>query len=163
MTKEQFLSFFNYDKSKGKLYWKNHWNKMVLTRFKGKEAGRIDQQGYRRLIVCNNTYQVHRVIWFLENGTYPEMIDHINGDKSDNRIENLRDCLDSRNNQQNQYKHRKGKLVGASFHKWTGLWRATITIKGKQKHLGSFKTEFEAHERYLSYANKNNLLIGVKS
>jgi hypothetical protein len=92
----------------------------------------------------------HTIIWVLTNGTIEDaeaVIDHISGDKLDNRIENLR-LVSTRENQQNQVNHRKGKLTGCCLHK-CGKWQAQITISGKLIHLGLYNTEPEAHKIYL--------------
>jgi len=73
--------------------------------------------------------------------------DHLNGNKLNNQLENLK-IVTHRQNQQNRHKHRNGKLVGASYFKREKKWGAQIVIDGKKKHLGLFKTEQEAHEAY---------------
>lgn len=74
------------------------------------------------------------------------MIDHIDGNKLNNTIENLRGVNHSRANQQNRKKHREGKLIGTCFYK--NGWISQITVETKNVYLGRFKTEREAHERY---------------
>ena len=84
-------------------------------------------------------------------------IDHINGIKTDNRLDNLR-VVTPRQNLQNTKRHRKGGLVGASLCKnterSTRSWRASIYLDGKQTHLGMFETELEAHNAYLTKLNE---------
>lgn len=86
-----------------------------------------------------------------------EQVDHINGDRLDNRRCNLR-IVTQRQNQQNQKKHRNGKLVGCSYNKTRKKWQAHIQIKGKQKNLGLFATELEAHEVYINTLIKEGLI-----
>lgn len=88
---------------------------------------------------------MHRLITAAPVG---KQVDHINGNTLDNRISNLRVCT-SRENQQNRTQHRNGKLVGCSFDICRKAWKSVISINNKRKHLGYFKTEFEAHERYI--------------
>jgi hypothetical protein len=89
------------------------------------------------------------VIWFLIRGESPtKMIDHIDGNKLNNRIENLR-LVSQRENCMNQKIHRNGRLVGATFHKNSGKWRSDIKINNKQLWLGIFKTPQLAHEAYM--------------
>ena len=156
LTIDQINYYFHYDRENGKLYWKNHWDKSVRTRFLHKEAGTV-RLGYRRIILGLKVYTVHRLIWFIENRSLPTMIDHINGDSLDNRIQNLRTSA-SRKNQQNQRRHREGKLVGASFHKASQTWRAVVKIEGKQIYLGLFNTELEAHQRYVQELKARGLV-----
>lgn len=116
----------------------------------GKEAGWIDGR-YRRLKIGGKTYRTHRVVWEMFNGPIPEgmEIDHINHNRFDNRIENLR-CVTHSENQQNQRKSKNWH-----FHKATGKWAVQININGNQKHLGVYESEElaelvhqEAREKY---------------
>ena len=115
----------------------------------GKEAGYVQPDGYLGVRIGGKHYPIHKLIWLIETGSYPtKMIDHINGDKKDNRISNLRE-VDNRRNQQNQKRHRLGHLVGATYIKRSGLWLAQIQHGGKHHFLGYFDTELEAHQRYV--------------
>ena len=92
----------------------------------------------------------HVIIWILSTGKdIPQgmEIDHINGNKIDNRIENLR-LVTNRQNQQNRKKHRAGRLVGASYRKGYNDWQSHIAIDKNKIFLGCYKTEQEAHEAY---------------
>lgn len=79
-------------------------------------------------------------------------VDHINGDKLDNSMENLR-IVTHRENCQNMKCHREGNLVGASYcgaRRYPAYhWKSRIYIDGKTKHLGTFPTEQLAHEAYM--------------
>lgn len=82
-------------------------------------------------------------------GVWPsKQIDHINGIRHDNRLVNLRE-VSYRVNQQNLSYHREGRLVGATWNKRQEKWVAQIKLHGKQRGLGSFASEQEAHEAYL--------------
>ena len=149
LTREYLLWLFHYDRENGKLYWKNHWCNATKGRFLGKQVGNLDVNGYLRVTINYKRYLVHRIIFFLESRIIGNFfIDHINGDTIDNRILNLR-VSNNRRNQQNQHKHRNGKLVGTSFHKVIKKWQSRIVIKKKNIHLGYFDTEIEAHQRYV--------------
>lgn len=74
--------------------------------------------------------------------------DHINRNKLDNRRENLRECTVLENNL-NSVKHKLGKYQGYAYLKARNKWQAQIKINGKQKYLGIFNNEKEAHDRYL--------------
>lgn len=90
---------------------------------------------------------LHRFIMNPEKGF---IVDHIDGNTLDNRRSNMRIC-NSRENQCNKQRHRSGKLVGAS--KKDGAFTSSIFIDGKQVYLGTFKTEYEAHQAYLEAYN----------
>lgn len=109
-----------------------------------KKPVRRTREGYVILMVDWKTYSAARVAWLLIHGSWPKnCIDHINGNKSDNRIANLRDVT-RRINQQNQTIHRAGHIVGTYFHKVARKWAATIWINGRTRHLGLFATQAEA-------------------
>lgn len=89
----------------------------------------------------------HRVVWFLHNGTWPDIIDHINGNQLDNRINNLREATTSINNHNRVSRgtHRSGRMRGYS---------ARIGINGKSVYLGTYQTEEAAHAAYLEAKQK---------
>lgn len=149
-TREFLLDVFHYDKETGILFWKTHskCHQFLI----GKVAGSIskkktDNSSYIRVYLFNKPYSLHRLIWFIEKNEWSEMIDHLDGNGLNNRIENLRN-VNNRLNQQNRSQHRQGKLVGATWRKNQGFWTSQITINKKRKHLGCFLTEQDAHERY---------------
>lgn len=118
---------FYYDN--GKLFHKN-----------GKQAGCLSR-GYLRVGINYKTYPVHRVIWSLVNGEDPgsDVIDHIDGDKLNNNIDNLRKV----GHQINQYnKEARG------YRKRGNSYQALIKVDGKLISLGSFPTAEEAQAKY---------------
>ena len=127
----------------------------------GKPVGTLNKAGYLRIKVKYKLFQYHRIAWLLHYGEWPENhIDHINGLRSDNRIENLRDTTCSEN-QKNRNCHRSGQLLGAIFNKSFNKWQATapcyykdIKIGNKRKYLGLFETELEAHKAVVVYCEK---------
>lgn len=147
---------YSYDRKHGKLFYKTQVAQRVKV---GDEAGYVHHKGYRHLNVKNKSFMVHRVIWLIENRRWPTgQIDHINGSKTDNRIENLRDAS-NRENCNNKEMHRSGKLVGASFCKRGRKWISQIRIGKRTIHLGAFNSELEAHNKYIS--TKNNIERGA--
>ncbi len=93
---------------------------------------------------------LHRVVAARALGRELErsdVVDHVNGDRLDNRRENLK-VGTTRANISNQRKHREGKLVGCYFNQRDGVWLSRIRMDGRQKHLGSYATELEAHVAY---------------
>ena len=115
---------------------------------KGKQAGWIESTGYRRVSWKNKHLASHRICYFLATGVDPaeKYIDHMNGDKLDNRICNLRLAT----NQENQRNTSKPK----GYHYARGKWRACIMLNKKYKHLGYFLTEELAAAAYSKAARE---------
>lgn len=108
----------------------------------GEEAGSLSTEGYKRVRINGRHYQAHRLIYAMhhEGIGHGEIVDHINGDRSDNRIENLRLVTA----QQNNFNMRNVK----GYTKVKGKYRAFITVDGTFKHLGYFKTPEAASLAY---------------
>lgn len=108
----------------------------------GDIVGSKDRQGYLVTTLFKRPVKLHRLAWLLTYQEWPNgQIDHINGDKSDNRIANLRVVTNSENKQNLTLSvaNTSGHL-GVSFHKASGKWRSTIKINGKSRHLGLYET-----------------------
>lgn len=103
-------------------------------------------KGYVRVTVRKTQYLVHRLIYVMKHGQIPDgmEIDHIDGNRSNNRIENLR-LVTSRENSFNLQ-----KFQGFSFSREKGKFRATIRKDGRTKHLGYFDTPDEARGAYIA-------------
>lgn len=145
----------------GNLYWKkcegdSRYVKFSNTRFAGKLAGWNDSsQGYIVLRIDGIRLKAHRVIYAMHHGEWPEHeIDHINGDRSDNRIENLRAVTLQENlKNQKKYSNNTSGVTGVTkIH--DNRYRAKISHDGKVIEIGSFKTLEEAKEKRLE-AEKN--------
>ena len=144
-------SVLRYDKEKGKLYWKiSIGNKVKID----DESGYIRQDGrtsYRDIEYKGIIYKVHRIIWLMEYGEFPQPpadeIDHIDGDGLTNRIENLRavthaeQCLNKI-----KYKNNTSGYTGVNWREKTKKWQARIYINRKRKYLGLFSAPELANE-----------------
>lgn len=108
----------------------------------GDSPGRVDKEGYLRITILGKAFGAHRLAWLFWHGELPNPgIDHINGNRLDNRISNLRLASISQNNQNR-------KSVGATFNKKVGKWQAQIKKGDKSFYLGVFETKDEAIEVY---------------
>lgn len=144
------------DKLVEKYFSYNHKTGKIINIYKrcdkiliGDEPGSLSDGGYIIISVKNNKIRAHRLAWRLYYKNWPKkQLDHINGNRSDNRICNLRETS-QRENCQNRKEHRKGHLVGTCFYKKIGKFAARLRIKNKKLHLGFFETQLEAHEQYL--------------
>jgi hypothetical protein len=107
-------------------------------------------KGYARVGIDRQRYLAHRVAWLYVHGTWPtKYLDHINGNKSDNRICNLREATAKLNNE-NKHKpnaQNRAGYLGVHFHQ--GKWRAKIQTDGRVVDLGCYETPEKAHEIYL--------------
>lgn len=119
----------------------------------GKQATGLHSKGYARIFVEDRKHYAHRLAWLYVHGKWPDGdIDHINHDKTDNRIENLRDVSRSTNAENligAKSHNRSSGLLGVSWHKAAAKWSASIQTEGVPRHLGLFQTKREAHDAYL--------------
>lgn len=143
---------FRYDSETGLLWWSKQGSR---PRNLHKPIGSVGTNGYlkftSKLGGSQKTFKVHRVIWFLCFGYWPEQIDHINGNRLDNRIENLRHATsveNTRNRKKPNSCKNKSQYKGVSPSKNPKKWRGRIKVNNKNIYLGSFDTEIEAALAY---------------
>jgi hypothetical protein len=155
ITQELLDSLFKY--MDGKLYWKKITN---MSRVKvGDEAGFMSKQGYKCIRIYNKIFKQHRIIFFMHHGFFPEFVDHIDGNKLNNNIDNLRVASRIQNQQNAKIRaDNKSGIKGVSWYKKTNTWRAVIKINGKFKHLGLFKDIDDAKN---AVVNARNLYHGI--
>lgn len=126
----------------------------------GTRAGSMMRCGYEIIAIDRLKYVAHRLAWFYVHGKWPpHEIDHINGDRADNRIVNLRQATTSQNlqNQRKAQVTSKTGLLGVSYngspHR-ERRWFARICVNQKTKVIGYFHTPEEAHAAYLEAKRK---------
>ena len=136
LTEEQVNKYFTYDEETGHLIWKVHKGGKARI---GDIAGCIDHEGYRRIRFDGGSYRAHRLVFLLHRGYLPEILDHINNDRSDNRIENLR-AVTANENAYNRSINAKSisGVKGISWDKVNNCWLARIQTNKKRKHIGNF-------------------------
>ena len=112
--------------------------------------GSLKEDGYVSVSILNHSFKEHRVIFLMMYGYLPEYLDHVNQNKSDNRIENLRECTTSQNMANvGKFKRNSSSIFkGVSFHKTENKWISHICFRGKLIHLGYFEIEEEAARAY---------------
>jgi hypothetical protein len=142
-------AFLRYERDTGKFVWlKTNSNRVRV----GDSAGSLAVSGYYEISYKRQRILSHRLAWFFENGSIPSgVIDHINGIKTDNRIENLR-CVSQAENCQNNIsplKSSKSKIRGVHWAKAAKKWTAQITLNRRTKHLGLFCNIEDAQNAYL--------------
>jgi hypothetical protein len=147
ITKERLHELFEY--RDGKLYWKRSPTRSVP---KGSRAGTLDDRpkfGYRHIKVDGKRRSEHRLIYTMFHGDCPDTIDHINGIKDDNRIENLRPC----NRQQNQWNMKSWNSSGVKSVTWFEPRKKWVVRISPVGNLGYFSTLKEA-ERMAKFARR---------
>ncbi|MBR8025222.1 HNH endonuclease [Burkholderia cenocepacia] len=148
LTHEKLLEAIHYDPETGIFTrLKSSSHRAVIGPIKGNPMG----AGYKAVSIGSRQYYMHRLAWFYIHGEWPKhQIDHINGDRTDNRLANLRDVPHAEN-MQNMRKPKAYSATGLlGVAKFRGKFRAEIRIDGKKKHLGVFDTAEEAHAAYMS-------------
>jgi len=148
---ERAKELLNYDPKTGLFTWKQT---RTFTAIKGSVAGSKDKCGYLRVCITLNriekTLKLHRLAYLIIHGEMPNIVDHINLIKDDNRAENLRTC-NAYQNQMNKAKLSSNKTgyKGVVYVESRGKYRAKIGYKGKNLHLGHFDCPKKAHEAYV--------------
>lgn len=146
----RITDFLRYDAEEGTLRWTGGAGRGT------RRAGYATRRGYRELEFEGRAYQEHRVVWRMMKGVWPEdQIDHRDGNRGNNRIDNLIPCSNAEN-QQNISSSPKGKnkYVGVYPHKASGGFQARIMKNRKSYKLGLFDTPEEAHEAYKTAKRK---------
>jgi hypothetical protein len=143
LTVDLLNHLFEYDKETGNLIWKIQQRGIR----KGSIAGSVKSHGYLCVGINYKSYRAHRLIFLMHKGYLPKTIDHINGDKLDNRIENLRAATVGQNqhNRKTNANNTSG-YKGVSWDKARKKWLTGIKLEGKRIHLGYFDNVEEAAE-----------------
>lgn len=132
MNKEILDNLFTYQD--GCLYWKDKPNKKLPA---GTCAGSPDKDGYILITINGKKYKAHRLIYIMHYGAQPDTIDHIDRNRANNKIENLR-SVSLQENAQNMgmYSNNKSGIKHIRWYKQTNCWAVQI----KKVHIGYFKT-----------------------
>lgn len=161
MAVDEMRAILAYDRQTGLVTWARDCGGKDAKRIKtGTVAGCQSVWGYTVIRLNKVLYPAHRLAWFLETGTWvPDVIDHVNGIKDDNRFENLRLATSSQNGM-----NRKASLPNTSGYRgviyWRGKWRAQIHIEGRNTALGTFDTPEAAHTAYVEASREHHGAFG---
>lgn len=146
LSRDEVLEMLNYDPETG-----------VFTRRLAKGpakvgdiAGSKDSYGYVQIRLRSKIYLAHRLAWLVTYGYWPEnQLDHINRDRADNRVSNLREATHAQNLQNRAVqRNNKSGFIGVSWYPKYSKWMACIGINGKSKTLGYFDSPEAAGAAY---------------
>lgn len=146
MDKGYFEKYLIYEPETGLLIWKVT---LCNTAIAGNVAGTRSKKGYIQVQINKKRYYAHNIAWIMSGGEIPSgyEVDHIDLDKANNKLENLRLSTKSQN-QRNRGIHKNNRtgVKGVSFCKQTGLYKARVMLYHKEYFCGRFKTVEEAKE-----------------
>lgn len=150
LTAERLREVLSYNAETGIFTWLVSRGKARV----GDVAGKHACNGYWRIKLYGKEYPAHRLAWLYVYGAFPDgPVDHINLDKIDNRIANLREATLAENqHNKSEQKNNTSGFKGVSRLSKNGRWRAEIMLNGKSKYLGSFRTAEEAADAYSNAA-----------
>lgn len=123
-----------------------NYRKRWIERVGGQPAGRLNKRGYVEVTLKSFTMRAHRLVWFVTHGTWPDCIDHIDRNRSNNRPHNLRECTVQENNFNRRPIGGASKFKGVVLYR--GKWCANIRIDGKKRWLGTFSDQEAAARAY---------------
>jgi hypothetical protein len=150
---KQLFDYLHYDPETGAFIWK------VNTARSGKIgniAGNVNCRGYRSIWINGLRFYAHRLAWAMSHGEWPTLdVDHINQNKSDNRICNLRHASRSENMfNRGKNKNNTSGIKGVMFCKDTKKWVSRIMVNRKTIYIGRFTDKQKASEAYLEKAKE---------
>ena len=153
MDQKTLRELLDYDPDTGVFLWKISRSNRVKV---GDVAGRTNNTGYKDISIDSRRYLQHRLAWLYETGAWPVAeIDHINGQKGDNRLANLREATRSENlyNRKKPPRNTSG-LKGVCWRADRKKWFAQLRVNGNQINIGCYDTREEAYSAYLTVANQ---------
>ena len=153
MEQQYLNSILRYDSETGVLTWAESRGSKKI----GDVAGSLTSQGYIDVGLDGRLVRAHILIWIMVFGKRPDgQIDHINGERSDNRLENLRDVSAIQNSQNIRSPTSRNSSGFLGVYYRNGKYAAQICTNYKVKHIGTFETPELAHEAYLIEKRKQH-------
>tara|TARA_R110002167_G_C12361051_1_gene623164 strand:- start:54 stop:620 length:567 start_codon:yes stop_codon:yes gene_type:complete len=159
--KQWMTDNLSYVPENGDLVWKDGASSINnKSRVAGSVAGTVNTQGYLVISMWSKgnylLYRAHRIVWFLNYGEVPSLLDHINRNKLDNRVENLRPTTHSLNGRNTNKRVRvTSKYKGVYYNKINKSYTSSIRANNKMTHIGTSKSEKELAEMYDKWIEEN--------
>jgi len=151
LTQEYLNEVFQY--KNGLLYWKIDKKKTKP----GQLAGRTKTNGYCEVRLDGKLHGTHRIIFMMIHGYMPKIVDHIDGNPSNNKIKNLREASHAQNMRNSQRrKDNTSGFKGVYFDKENCNWVAQCVFNKKKFYLGSFKDIHDAASAVTKFRNENH-------
>lgn len=154
ITHEELIQVMTYDPQTGVFSWNKKRNGIRNM----DNAGCVTKRGYVNIYINYKKYLAHRLAWFYVYGEWPsKQIDHINGDKSDNRISNLR-LANGSENQLNRWidSRNTSGIKGVCWHKNNKKWQASASLGGKEYYLGQYVNIKDAEKAVVDFREKHH-------
>lgn len=150
-TQAELVEIFEY--RDGELFWKVDRRKTKP----GQKAGRTKSNGYCEVRLNGKLYGTHRLIFLMMHGCLPKMIDHIDGNPSNNRIENLRGATHAENMRNSRTpRNNTSGYKGVTLDKTSGKWIAQCVVDKQKFHLGLYEDIHDAAEAVKNFRIENH-------
>lgn len=149
LTATRLRTLVHYDPNTGIFIWLKKTNRRIKN---GAEAGWM-ADGYRHIAIDGHNQKAHRLAWLYVHGVWPSQdVDHIDGNRSNNAIANLRDVSRAVNiqNQRIAKPRNQSGYLGVAPTGTPGRWSAQVHVAGKKHHLGCYGSPEEAHAAYVA-------------
>jgi len=150
LTAQRLRELLHYSPDTGVFTWRVSRGGAVCA---GDSAGYGNGAGYRKIYIDGGQYMAHRLAWLYTHGSWPSgVIDHRDGDRSNNAIANIRDvsiCVNNQNQKRAHSSNRSCGLLGVTRDS-AGMWQARIRVDGKRRYLGTFKDQEQAGAAYIA-------------
>lgn len=167
-SQELLREFLVYDAETGFLYWRQRdqkWfpdvraSRIWNTKNAGNRAFKTKTAGYFSGGILGVNYLAHRVIWKYVHGIDPDQIDHINGNRTDNRLENLRDVPEVLNHRNQKLRSDNSTGAVGVTRRPSGRYRAQISLAGAGIYIGDFDTVEEASAARLAVSREHGFHV----
>lgn len=142
MTREKVIELFDY--KDGHLYVKKKRHKRKI----GDKVGKLNADGYVHIDIDGKIYKAHRLIFLMHHGWLPKFLDHIDLNKQNNKIDNLRPATCAQNQANKPLQKSNTSGYKGVTKKCKRRWMARISVNGERKYLGLYRTKEEAYDIY---------------